>query len=298
MTRRIQHWTFPFVVTLLVVFGMGAGVAANSGGMPDWESSQPGELKAGPLGLNAPASDAEKPVAMVIADAEVDADVEVRTTQDGVMQDPTGPWVVSWYDFSANVGSAGNSVYAGHVDYWDVGPAVLRNVADLEAGAEISVVGESGMLYTYAVEEVYRVNVYELNADDLDAIIGETDYAALTIITCGGEFDGSQYLQRDVVRAKLVNTQTAEEAEANAVPDETTSGSTGTLEVGSTATITNDIVNIRAEPTTAGSIVVTVNTGDVVTITGESQSADGYVWWPVETADGSIGWVAEDFLQP
>jgi hypothetical protein len=300
MKHRIRHWLFPIVATLIVVCGMSAGVAAHTGGLPDWGDGGTGDLKAGPLGLNGlPAmADAQMPVAMVIPDAAVDAPVEVRSMADGVMQDPTGPWVVSWYDFSALIGSTSNAVFAGHVDYWGVGPSVLHSVANIAEGAEISVTGEDGTVFTYAVEYIYRVNAYELSAEDLDAIIGGTDYAALTIITCGGEFNGSEYLQRDIVRAKLIGTSAGGVQTAEEPADDDDAPSSGSFESGATATVTDEGVNIRTEPTTSADVVTKATAGDSVTITGESQEADGYIWWPIELADGTTGWIAEDFLQP
>jgi sortase (surface protein transpeptidase) len=300
MTGRFTRRILPILATLVVICGLGAGVAAHSGGIPEWGDGGTGGLKAGPLGLNeTPAqATAQLPVAMQIPDADVDAEVEVRSLSNGVMQDPTGPWVVSWYDFSAYVGDNSNAVFAGHVDYWGVGPAVLRNVAGLGIGAEIHVHGADGTIFTYAVEDVYRVNAYELSAADLDAIIGPTDYAALTIITCGGEFNGSEYLQRDIVRARLVETSTGEEAAAEEEATAETEAGTGELAAGGTATVIGAGINVRSEPTTASAVVTVVTTGDTVTITGESQEADGYTWWPVELADGTTGWIAGDFLQP
>jgi len=306
MIRRIKQWWLPVMATLVVVMGMSAGVAAHTGGLPNWGSGGTGGLKAGPLGLNQTPSTGELPVAMQIPDASVDAEVETRGVVDGIMQDPTGPWVISWYDFSAKVGAIGNSVYSGHVDYWDVGPAVLRDVAKLSEGAQIDVVGEDGTIYTYAVEYIERIATADLTQEDFDNIVGPTDYAAITIITCGGDFDydRGEYLQRDIIRARLVSTEPAgssstveETGTADAGDTGDTAGS-GELASGGTATVTEDGVNVRSEATTSSSVVTAVSAGDVVTITGDSQEADGYVWWPITTPDGSNGWIVEDFLQP
>ena len=71
------------------------------------------------------------PVAIQIAKAGVDAPIETGAIIDGMMQDPTGPWVVAWYDDLAALGEGGNAVMAGHVDYWDTGPAVFYNLVEL-----------------------------------------------------------------------------------------------------------------------------------------------------------------------
>ena len=299
MKLRIKQRVLPITMTIVIVCATAAGVAAHPGGLPDWGSDSTAGLKAGPLGLNAVVSPNEQlPVAMVIADADVDAAVEVRTIADGVMQDPTGPWVVSWYDFSSMAGSKSNAVFAGHVDFWGVGPSVLRNINDLDEGAEILVTGEDGTVFTYAVETIYRIDAYNLSAEDLEGIIGPTDYAALTIITCGGEFNGSEYLQRDILRAKLVSTTPPDDVDASSTEEPGGESASGTFEIGATATVTNENVNIRTEPTTSSDVVAKATAGDIVTITGNAQEADGYIWWPIETAGGLTGWIAEDFLQP
>ena len=70
--------------------------------------------------------------------------VETREIVDGVMQDPTGPWVVSWYKETGRLGVPDeNVVMAAHVDYWDVGPAVFYNIRVLAEGDVVDVTGET-----------------------------------------------------------------------------------------------------------------------------------------------------------
>ncbi len=73
------------------------------------------------------------------------------------------------YEQTALAGTTGNSIMSGHVDYWDVGPAVFRNVANLQPGAEIRVVGQDGATYVYALEYIERVYVAELTAEELNS---------------------------------------------------------------------------------------------------------------------------------
>ncbi|MEZ4505000.1 MAG: class F sortase [Thermomicrobiales bacterium] len=56
--------------------------------------------------------------------------------------------VISRYKQSPGLGAVGNILMAGHLDYWDVGPAVLYNVNNLNQGDTISVTGEDGVIYT------------------------------------------------------------------------------------------------------------------------------------------------------
>src|SRR5829696_7867169 len=70
------------------------------------------------------------PVELLIDSVGVDAPIELGAVTDGAMQDPSGPWVVSWYNQLGKIGEGGNVVMAGHVDYWNVGPAVFWDVRD------------------------------------------------------------------------------------------------------------------------------------------------------------------------
>ena len=266
------------------VAGIAAGARAGSGAQ--LPSTSTGKLKAGPLGLNPAADDGEIPVAIVIPDAEVDAEVERNKIVGGQMLDPSGPWVVAWYEGTGLVGERDNAVMSGHVDYWDVGPAVFRNVANLQQGSEIDVQGEDGTMYTYTVEYVERITIEQLTQDKINEIVGKTDYAALTLITCGGDFDynAGEYLQRDVIRARLADS--AASGQAANPPAE-----------GQQATVTGD-VNLRSAASTTGDVVRTLATGDTVTITGAPQEADGYAWVPVRLADGTEGWVVQDYIAP
>jgi hypothetical protein len=164
-----------------------------------------GGLRPGPLGLNPqPLTVAGfTPVSISIQKAGVDAIVETREIVDGVMQDPTGPWVVSWYKETGRLGVPDeNVVMAAHVDYWDVGPAVFYNIRVLAEGDEVDVTGDDGNVYRYAVE---WQKLFDADNAPIQDIVGPTDESALTLITCGGQFDyaNGHYISRTVVRCKF-----------------------------------------------------------------------------------------------
>ena len=238
------------------------------------------------------------PASITIPDAGVDnAFIEQTPIENGVMLDPSGPWVVGWYPETGLAGSEDNCVMSGHVDYWDVGPAIFWEVVNLNEGAQMIVAGENGSTYTYELEWIERVQTATLTQEQLNSMVGRTDYAALTIITCGGEFDYDigEYLERDILRAQLVDSTPAETAEEDpeqpdAEPD--TEVQTG----GGAATVDEEGVNMRAEPTIDGEIVAALSQGQTVTITDSPVEADDYIWWSVETEDGQAGWVANEFL--
>jgi sortase (surface protein transpeptidase) len=160
-----------------------------------------------------PAPEGVAPVELQIDSVGVDAPIELGAVVDGAMQDPSGPWVVSWYDQLGEIGEGGNVVMAGHVDYYNAGPdgtpgpAVFWDVRDLPAGEIIRVLGEDGKNYEYAVQWTQAYAAAELTPDVIqNDIVGDTGEETLTLITCGGDFDPAtgEYLQRWVVRATQI----------------------------------------------------------------------------------------------
>jgi hypothetical protein len=167
------------------------------GDVPSTGASRPGPAN---VALDRLRSDVVAPVGLAIEAAGIDAGIETLRVVDGAMQDPTGPWVVAWYENLGSLGTPGNVVMAGHIDYWNVGPAVFYNLSTLTTGNEIVVTGDDGTAYPFAVEWVRQ---YDSASIPLDEVAGPTEVESLTLITCGGAFDfaTAHYLQRTVVRA-------------------------------------------------------------------------------------------------
>jgi hypothetical protein len=140
------------------------------------------------------------PVGLRVEAAGIDAGIEALRVVDGAMQDPTGPWVVAWYENLGTLGMTGNVVMAGHIDFWNVGPAVFYNLAGLQPGEEAVVPGDDGNLYPYTIDWVEQ---FDSNTIPIEEVIGPTGGQSLTLITCGGAFDYAtgHYLQRTVARA-------------------------------------------------------------------------------------------------
>ena len=200
-----------------IVFGGGRVMAqetdpatppATPGILPSGPGDMPttGGSRPGPVSDQPPARQtiATIPATIIVPAASIDAEIELRNIADGRMEDPTGPWVVSWYQQSAELGEVGNALFAGHVDYWGVGPSVFYNVRDLVEGDEISVTGEDGAVFTYGVEWVETIPIEELISGRMAEVVAPTSYQAVTLFTCGGEFDyvNGEYLSRTVVRAR------------------------------------------------------------------------------------------------
>jgi hypothetical protein len=166
-----------------------------------------GGMRPGPVGMS-PAKVRRKgvvPVAMKIPNAQVDAQVEPQPIENGVMLDPSGPFVVAWYEDTGKLGQATNVVFAGHLDYYNVGQAVFFHLGALTDNDVIDVIGEDGETFSYGVEWARQYTIDDLDKDAIkEIIVGDDNEETVTLITCGGEFDYTvgQYLQRYVVRAK------------------------------------------------------------------------------------------------
>ena len=107
----------------------------------------------------------------------------------------------AWYKYSVTPGQVGAAVIEGHVDSYQ-GPAVFFRLGALRPGNQIDVTLADGIT---AVFRVTGVREYAKDKFPAAMIYGPTDYAALRLITCGGDFDfaSGHYLSSVVVFAVL-----------------------------------------------------------------------------------------------
>ncbi len=113
-----------------------------------------------------------------------------------------------WYDKSPTPGQLGPAVILGHVDSAEYGPAVFFKLGAMRPGDSVDVRRSDN---TDAVFRVDRVVSYPKNTFPTFEVYGNTDNAALRLITCGGKFDFSthNYLNNIVVYASLVSSHPA-----------------------------------------------------------------------------------------
>lgn len=179
--------------------------------IPTTGGRRPGPVILG-VSVEKPAATASRPAGFTPVEIQadsigLDAPVENGTIQDGVMLDPSGPWVVTWYSQLGKVGQGGNVVMAGHVDYWDVGPAIFQGVPGLQPGDILRVIGDGGETIEYSVDSNQLFTVADLTPEIISSqITGDTGVETLTLITCGGDFDtaAGEYLHRYVLRATAI----------------------------------------------------------------------------------------------
>jgi LPXTG-site transpeptidase (sortase) family protein len=127
--------------------------------------------------------------------------VSLGVLEGGVMESPHTPTDVGWYRFSAQPGTTGNAVFAGHVDYASYGPAVFYRLRDLKTGDVIRVLLEDG---TTVVYQVTSSQIYEADSAPVQEIVGPTPNQTITLITCTGVFDRNalDYDKRLVVKGE------------------------------------------------------------------------------------------------
>lgn len=141
---------------------------------------------------------------LTIPSVEIDAPIVVRGVgADGVMQSPDNAVDVAWYDFSARPGEGSNAVFAGHVDYINVGPAVFWPLKDLTPGDRVEIHYGDGTVLAYGVS---AINTFDVATAPIEQIVGPAPVDSLTLITCAGTFDraSGQYDKRLIVRAERV----------------------------------------------------------------------------------------------
>jgi LPXTG-site transpeptidase (sortase) family protein len=142
-------------------------------------------------------------MSLTISSIGVNAPVYGRTVGDnGQMGNPKGPWDVIWYDFSGWGGLGGypgepgaNAVFAGHVDYIHVGPAVFWSIRDLQPGDQVTVNTPNGPI-TYAIQW----SQWAEPDQDFTGFVARTGQDSITLVTCIGGFSAGHYSNRLIVR--------------------------------------------------------------------------------------------------
>ena len=164
--------------------------------------------KIGPGGAHGPALHQSLPVSVAIPAIGVQSQLlPLGRNKDGTMQVPdliTSANEAAWYKYSVAPGQIGTAVIEGHVDSYQ-GPAVFFRLGAVRPGNHINVTLADGIT---AVFRVTGVREYPKAEYPANTIYAPADYAALRVITCGGDFDAGtgHYLGSVVVFASLVSS--------------------------------------------------------------------------------------------
>ena len=113
-----------------------------------------------------------------------------------------------WYRGSPSPGQLGPSIILGHIDSAEYGPGVFFKLGALRPRDTVSITRAD---HTVAVFRVERVVQYPKAHFPTAEVYGNTDRAALRLITCGGKFDPSvrSYEDNIVAYASLVSSHHA-----------------------------------------------------------------------------------------
>lgn len=140
------------------------------------------------------------PVHIKIPAIKIDAKVEDIGITAGVMDVPKDAWNVGWYSPIAKPGERTNVVMAGHKDWWGIGPVVFWNLDKLKVGDKIYLTAKNGKGATYEVTKSWSIP----SDTDAGVVIDDAGAETLTLITCGGAFNGVEYLSRQIIRAERI----------------------------------------------------------------------------------------------
>jgi sortase (surface protein transpeptidase) len=113
-----------------------------------------------------------------------------------------------WYRGSPTPGQLGPALLLGHIDSARYGPGVFFKLGALRRGDTITVTRAD---HKAAVFRVDAVAEYRKDHFPTLTVYGNTDHAALRLITCGGKFDFSarSYEDNIVAFASLISTHPA-----------------------------------------------------------------------------------------
>ena len=147
-----------------------------------------------------------QPVAIDIPKIGVHSELQhLGLTQDGELEVPApGPRYndAAWYRYSPTPGALGPAIISGHVDSAEDGPSVFSRLGHLRPGDIVMVSRADGLVAEFTVS---GVRVFPKDEFPTTLVYGNTDTAALRLITCGGAFDSAvgHYADNVVVFASL-----------------------------------------------------------------------------------------------
>ena len=127
--------------------------------------------------------------------------IGLGVTADRKLEVPANGTDIGWWRSGPAPGEPGNAVIAGHVNWNGGQPAVFSDLAALVTGDEVVLNREDGSTATYQVTKTERYPKKDFPNDLIYRLEGDPE---LTLITCGGDFVGSHYLDNIVVFADLV----------------------------------------------------------------------------------------------
>lgn len=154
------------------------------------------------------------PIWISSAKAHINSSViPVGEDSQGAMAAPEGPnsdpiWFTTfWWEYGSKPGQIGNTVIAGHLDRKDGSPAAFWWLHLLRKGDSVSVRTAQGSTLRFVVTdvEIYLNPTQGPNDPVMQRIFGPAKTANLNLITCAGDWTGTQYTKKLVVYTTLAS---------------------------------------------------------------------------------------------
>jgi LPXTG-site transpeptidase (sortase) family protein len=144
------------------------------------------------------------PKKLLIDSLGININIEpVGVDLNGYLETPKDWSVAGWYQKSARPAETGNLLINAHYDNSLGNPAAFYRLKNIKLGDKVSVLDSYGKDYVYTV-----VDTYYLDIDDPERLkvfeVFDKDKSAMTLITCGGVWNGNTYDKRFVVNAELI----------------------------------------------------------------------------------------------
>ncbi|MEU9159530.1 class F sortase [Streptomyces sp. NPDC048424] len=206
----MAHRARPLLAAVLLAAALtGCGTAASTAPAPGAAAASAAPPSVSPT--TAPAAPvaaaplpASKPVRVRIPAAGVDASplLALGLAADGTVEVPSvaDGDKIGWYTKGVTPGETGPAVLIGHFDTAR-GPAVLKDVARVRVGEEITVSRADGSTAVFRVRELEQV---DKKAFPTAKVYGDTTRPELRVITCGGEITDGHRPDNIILYADLV----------------------------------------------------------------------------------------------
>ncbi|WP_433545670.1 class F sortase [Streptomyces sp. CA-294286] len=147
---------------------------------------------------------ASRPTGLSVPSAGVHASAMLELGLDGnrELEVPAVPDAgkPGWYTGSVTPGETGASILVAHYDTAR-GPALLRNVAEVEVGDPITVDRADGSTVRFRIREIQQVDKKDFPTNK---VYGKTDRPELRLITCGGPIKNGHRSDNIIFFADLV----------------------------------------------------------------------------------------------
>lgn len=148
----------------------------------------------------APRANPTDPVRIIASSISLNARVSgLGTTSDGLIAVPASYTTAGWYNKASTPGQDGPAVFVGH--YTGGSGGVFDNLSKLNEGDLVTVKNGKDEVFTYKVTKKVE---YPRDKVPMAEIFKKDGASRLEIITCSGKWQSSNYDNRLVVSAELV----------------------------------------------------------------------------------------------